>query len=357
MRKEFEENEKNLSEKNLDLQDDIDDETFHEILEEEFIEREKQIEEALFADEDFEDLVLTDQEVKDSYQELMRRFAKEQKEKSEISEELVPDEKLVRRVVVEQKSAGADRHENTETGENTDPCTEEKKVLLMEEVRERRKKSAENREYEESDSKVMEIRRKSAGSRWQRLGKVVGMAVVAVACVFAASMTSEANRKYLVNSVRIWSGDDTKTVVDNDDSNERANVDEEKAIADIEEKLQVEVPAFVYRPYNLKFLEYTIDKYASLAWIEYEYEGNRLSLFIDKQDINTSSKIRSVCGNEEVTTVVSNDGISVAIKKVQENEDGKVSYSAEWSKDRTGYILSGKINLKEIKEILENMRF
>ena len=46
------------------------------------------------------------------------------------------------------------------------------------------------------------------------------MAAVALACIFAASMTSEANRKYLVNSVRIWSGDDTKTVNYNDDSNE-----------------------------------------------------------------------------------------------------------------------------------------
>lgn len=56
-------------------------------------------------------------------------------------------------------------------------------------------------------------------------------------------MTSEANRKYLVNSVRIWSGDDTKTVVDNDEKNERVNIDEDKAIADIEEKLGIEMPA------------------------------------------------------------------------------------------------------------------
>lgn len=76
MRKEFEENEesKKILENNLEIQDEIDDETFQKILEEEFIEREKQIEEALFADEDFEDLKLTDKEVQDSYQELMRRF-------------------------------------------------------------------------------------------------------------------------------------------------------------------------------------------------------------------------------------------------------------------------------------------
>lgn len=90
MRKEFEENEesKKTLENNLEIQDEIDDETFQKILEEEFIERERQVEEALFADEDFEDLKLTDKEVQDSYQELMRRFEKEKKESAEFSEEL-----------------------------------------------------------------------------------------------------------------------------------------------------------------------------------------------------------------------------------------------------------------------------
>ena len=74
MKKEFENNKKNALGNNPDLRDDIDDEMFQKILREEFIEREKQIEEALFADKDVENLVFTDEEVKDSYQELLRRF-------------------------------------------------------------------------------------------------------------------------------------------------------------------------------------------------------------------------------------------------------------------------------------------
>lgn len=355
MRKEFEENEKNLSEKNLDLQDDIDDETFQKILEEEFIEREKQIEEALFADEDSENLVFTDQEVKDSYQELLRRFAKEQKEKSEIAEELVPDEKLVRRVVAEQKNASVDRNENAEISENADAHTEEKKVLPMEEVRERRKKSSENRGDEESDSKITEIRRKNAGNRWQRLGKVVGMAVVAVACVFAASMTSEANRKYLVNSVRIWSGDDTKTVNYNNESNENANPDEDRAIADIEEKLRIKMPIFYYRPYNLEFSNYVVDTLTDLARIEYKYNGSNILLIIDKENSRTASKISSLDGSEGEQIVLDNEGIQIQIKKISDNDN--YNYSAEWHKDGTVYLLFGKIELGEIKKIVENMKF
>ena len=61
MRKEFEENEEseNKSENNLETQDEIDDETFQKILEKEFIEREKRITAALFADDDVEDIKFT----------------------------------------------------------------------------------------------------------------------------------------------------------------------------------------------------------------------------------------------------------------------------------------------------------
>lgn len=303
MRKEFEENEesKKTLENNLEIQDEIDDETFQKILEEEFIERERQIEEALFADEDFEDLKLTDKEVQDSYQELMRRFEKEKKESAEFSEELVPDEK---------------------------------KVLSMEKVRERRKKAA---------------------GGLHRLGRVVGMAVVAVACVFAASMTSEANRKYLVNSVRIWSGDDSKTIAYNDSSNEDASSDEDKAIADIEEKLDVEVPKFYYRPYGFEFADYVVDELTSLARIEYEYETNSIVLLIDRQNDDGSSRIKSACGDEQNLIVTSNDGTTVEIK--QNYDDEETSYSAEWEKNGVTYTLSGKIELEEIKKIIKKMLF
>lgn len=303
MRKEFEENEesKKTLENNLEIQDEIDDETFQKILEEEFIERERQIEEALFADEDFEDLKLTDKEVQDSYQELMRRFEKEKKESAEFSEELVPDEK---------------------------------KVLSMEKVRERRKKAA---------------------GGLHRLGRVVGMAVVAVACVFAASMTSEANRKYLVNSVRIWSGDDSKTIAYNDSSNEDASSDEDKAIADIEEKLDVEVPKFYYRPYGFEFADYVVDELTSLARIEYEYETNSIVLLIDRQNDDRLSRIKSACGDEQNLIVTSNDGTTVEIK--QNYDDEETSYSAEWEKNGVTYTLSGKIELEEIKKIIKKMLF
>ena len=43
-----------------------------------------------------------------------------------------------------------------------------------------------------------------------RLGKVAGVAGVCLLCVFAASMTSEANRNHFIEGLRYLAGDDTK---------------------------------------------------------------------------------------------------------------------------------------------------
>ena len=293
MKKEFENNKKNALGNNPDLRDDIDDEMFQKMLREEFIEREKQIEEALFADKDVENLVFTDEEVKDSYQELLRRFEREKKE---------------------------------------------------------------NAEHEASDSKIIEIKSRKTGARWHQLGKAAGMAAVALACIFAASMTSEANRKYLVNSVRIWSGDDTKTVVDNDEENERANVDEDEAIADIEEKLGIEMPRFYYRPQGMQFKNYETKEILEIARIEYKYNDNIIILYIDKQNESSESKMNSRHGDDSGTVVVNKEGIQVLISKI-EDVDEKESYSAEWTKDSVMYCLSGRMDIKDLKKIIEEMKF
>lgn len=284
MKKEFENNKKNALGNNPDLRDDIDDEMFQKILREEFIEREKQIEEALFADKDVENLVFTDEEVKDSYQELLRRFEREKQE---------------------------------------------------------------NAEHEASDSKIIEIKSRKTGVRWHQLGKAAGMAAVALACIFAASMTSEANRKYLVNSVRIWSGDDTKTVNYNDDSNENANLDEDKAIADIEEKLGIEMPRFYYRPQGMQFENYEVEELLEVARIEYKYNDSVIILYIDKQNESSESKMNSRHGDESGTVVVNEEGTQVSISEI-EDIDEKACYSAEWTKDSVMYCLSGRMDIKDL---------
>ena len=348
MRKEFEENEEseNKSVNNLETQDEIDDETFQKILEKEFIEREKRITAALFADDDVEDIKFTKEELDNSYQEFLRRIEREKKENTEFSEELVPDVDAIRR---------------------KETASDEKRVISIEEIRDRRKKAAE-REMREEVSKEANTEEPNAKNRTNtkirttggglhRLGKVVGMAVVCVACVFAASMTSEANRKYLVNSVRIWSGDDTKTVVDNDDSNEKANVDEDEAIADIKEKLGIEMPIFYWRPQGLNFKSYELKAPLDVARIEYEYEENIIVLYIDKQSSDIASNISSMHGDKQ--EIIDSEGTDsgIVLEKIENKDDKNSNYVARWYKNNVEYVFSGKIDIEELKKILKNMKF
>ena len=345
MRREFEKNQrkqKNSLEENLRMQDETEGDIFEKVLDQDFIEREKQIDEALFADESVEDRVSTKEELHASYQDLLQRYKKLQSERKraefseEFSRELVPDERLVREIA-RKKEKNPGSYENAKNVENR-----MNRVIPMEDARERRgKKYSHDRD---------------TNYRLHRLGKVVGMSVVAVACVFAASMTSEANRNYLVNSVRIWSGDDSKVIVDNNEENERANSDEEKAIADIEEKLGVEVPEFYYRPYGFEFSKYRIDDLTAVAWIEYEYQNKCIVLLIDKQDKDKASRIRSSSGNESESLVLGDGGIQIRIKQIYDDGDEMNSYSAEWNKDGIEYTLFGKIEESEIKKIIEYMK-
>lgn len=354
MRKEFEENEEseNKSVNNLETQDEIDDETFQKILEKEFIEREKRITAALFADDDVEDIKFTKEELDNSYQEFLRRIEREKKENTEFSEELVPDVDAVRR---------------------KETALDEKRVISIEEIRDRRKKAAEREMREEVSKEAntekpnaknrtntenrMNTKIRTTGGGLHRLGKVVGMAVVCVACVFAASMTSEANRKYLVNSVRVWSGDDTKTVVDNDDSNEKANVDEDEAIADIKEKLGVEMPIFYWRPQGLNFKSYELKASLDVARIEYEYEENIIVLYIDKQSSDIASNISSMHGDKQ--EIIDSEGTDsgIVLEKIENKDDKNSNYVARWYKNNVEYVFSGKIDIEELKKILKNMKF
>lgn len=188
-----------------------------------------------------------------------------------------------------------------------------------------------------------------------RLGKVAGVAGVCLMCVFAASMTSEANRSYFIRGLRYLSGDDTRVVVDNDENNETVNTDEYEAIEDIENKIGVEVPEFYYRPNKMKFRDYTVAESTGVAYMEYQYKNTMIMFYIDKQNDDTSSNMNLVKGDEITIDTIKENGVEVTIKKIQDAEDTS-TYTAVWTKDEVSYSLVGKIELEDLKKIVEYMK-
>lgn len=189
-----------------------------------------------------------------------------------------------------------------------------------------------------------------------RLGKVAGVAGVCLLCVFAASMTSEANRTHFIEGIRYLAGDDTRVVVDNDEDNESVNTDEYEAIEDIKNKIEVEVPEFYYRPQGMKFYNYTIAESTGAAYIEYQYRDTVIVFYIDKQNEYTASNINIIKGEENTIDTISEDGVKITIKEIRDKEEVPTC-KAVWSKNEVSYSLIGKMEVEDLKKIVEYMKF
>ncbi|WP_419508400.1 DUF4367 domain-containing protein [Blautia sp.] len=189
-----------------------------------------------------------------------------------------------------------------------------------------------------------------------RLGKVAGVAGVCLLCVFAASMTSEANRNHFIKRIRYLAGDDARVVVGNDVENEDIDTDEYEAIENIESRIDVEVPAFYYRPSGMTFLDYQISQETSTAKIEYVCNGNVLTLMIDKQNENTASNTKSTHGESKEKIIFNEEGEEITIKEIADDSEELSNFEARWTKDEVEYNFSGRIELVELKKILKEMR-
>lgn len=327
MKKEFEkeQNDNQIDDAFLDMPDMEDDEKFRQWLEEEYLKEADAIEEALFDGRKFED----NQDIVEKLSVSRESFYQRAREEGLLED--TADEK-------------AEDEKNTEEAV---PESTEKKILEF-------RKNAGVSKDPAHDANRNSGKRKHS---YVRFGRIAGIAGLCLICVFAASMSSEANRKYLVNSVRILSGNDSQFISYNDDSNENASTKESDAIADIEEKLDVKMPEFYYRPYGMEFYAYEVNSDNVYAKIEYEYENNILFFYIDKQDISAESNISSLKGENRVIEKIDRDDLNIIIKKVEDGTEKLPTYIASWEYENTVYYLVGKIEIDELKKIVKEMKF
>ena len=327
MKKEFEKEQKDnqIDDAFLDMPDMEDDEKFRQWLEEEYLKEADAIEESLFDGRKFED----NQDIVEKLSVSRESFYQRARE-----EGLLED-------TVDEK---AEDEKNTEEAV---PESTEKKILEF------RKNAGVSKDPARDANRKFGKRKHS----YVRFGRIAGIAGLCLICVFAASMSSEANRKYLIKNIRYLAGDDTRVVTGNDEENENVKMDEYEAIADIEKKLEVKMPEFYYRPYNMNFLEYSVNNVTFYATLEYKYKDNILFFYIDKQDNNTASNISSINGKERMVERISNDNIEISIKEVEDKSDKNSTYIASWNYENVTYYIDGKIELDELEKILKEMKF
>ena len=217
----------------------------------------------------------------------------------------------------------------------------------------------ENNEKTEEAEKVKIVYLPAKPKKRNRIARVAAAVLVCTAGVFAASMTSQANRSYFIDSVRLWTGNDTKIVVGNDLRNDFTKMEENEndAVKNISEQLSVDVPRFMYKPKTFEYKDYEIDKHLKFGFIEYQYKNTIVTLYVDQNNDAQNSSAIGLDGKEIKRIEFSDEDVVITLMEVKDKEDKNKNYVAYWKYQSVYYQISGKMEEAEFEKFIKSMRF
>lgn len=192
-----------------------------------------------------------------------------------------------------------------------------------------------------------------------KAARVAAAVLVCSAGIFAASMTSQANRSYFIDSVRYWAGDDTSISIENDEENEKAQKDEQTALDNIEKGISAKVPKFMYCPDGFEFKDYYVSTSAGYAVMEYYYGKNIIMIYIGRYDQEAKSSVYILDGKIIDKVNLENENITVNIEKVKDDADTDTNenYVACWKNESIFYQITGKMQKEEFIKFIKNIVF
>lgn len=196
-------------------------------------------------------------------------------------------------------------------------------------------------------------KRAKTTKHWVRTAKAAGVVLVVGACVFGASMTSEANRIRLVetiNGVRN-TGDVVKT--NNGEERKYTEEDLDKIKRQISDTLHIPVPEFYYVPAGMEYNDIVIMPEIQMASIEYQYNGQFVYFRLAANEKDLSQ--RSWKDQEKLQVETMDSVIEVDMGTISENDEE--NYYASWKYKDAYYQLSGQIEKEELIKILNEMQY
>ena len=194
--------------------------------------------------------------------------------------------------------------------------------------------------------------------RHHKLARVAAVVLVCAAGVFAAGMTSQENRSYFIDSVKIWRGSDTGISVDNDITSDETEKDEQSAINDIAEQMGFDkIPKFMYRPEKFKYKDYVVDSNTGFALIEYWYGESVMTVYISEYRGNSKTTDYVLDGQIVDSIKTKDENFEIEIRKIKDKQDQKENYVAYWKTDTAFYQISGKMKEKEFVKLIQNIHF
>ena len=246
-----------------------------------------------------------------------------------------PPEELFQKLVVEARDEGLLEEENTKRLEDEIKSTEEKTK-------------------ENQNTKVVKF------FNYRISKKFLGMTAAAViTCfgLFGVSMSTQGGRSYVMDKANEVLGDEENTEIENSQDRLISDRTEEEARNEIEEKLQVEVPDFLYLPDKVEFDSYEIDDTAQSVYIRYRNGEDYIYFVIQANYINSSGLYRNDEGDcvEKIESDLSNN-IEAELWRIEDEEETPM-YLAQWDYKNSYYRISGRITEDEMKKIIQDVMY
>lgn len=196
-------------------------------------------------------------------------------------------------------------------------------------------------------------KRAKTTKHWVQTAKAAGVVLVVGACVFGASMTSEANRIRLVETISGVRNSGDTTWVDNGEDRKYTAEDWDKVKEEIRDKLHIAVPEFYYIPEGMEYSGSSILQEIQVAIIKYRYNEHIVyfQLSANEKDLSQGNwKDR-----EKVEVETLDDTVEVKMGTISEN--GEENYYVIWKYKDGYYELSGQIEKEELIKILNEMQY
>lgn len=212
-------------------------------------------------------------------------------------------------------------------------------------------KKAEREKQAERQKKI--AKRAKTTKHWVRTAKAAGVVLVVGACVFGASMTSEANRIRLVETISGVRNTGDTTWVDNGEERKYTEGSLDEAQKEIRDTIHIAVPEFYYVPKGMQYDNVIVSEVTQMAIIRYQYNNHfvYLHLAANEKDLSQGSwKDR-----KQIKVETLDEEIDVEMGNLLENNEE--CYYAAWKYKDAYYQIGGNIEKEEIIKILNEMQY
>lgn len=201
------------------------------------------------------------------------------------------------------------------------------------------------------------VYRKEKGYWRRRVMKYAAYAAVTLIGIFGVSMSSEANRTYVMQEVNKLVGNDVSTEIDNSDTVLTSRTEEE-AFRNIEDTFDITLPQLYYMPDGMKYEGYTTDTESQMAILQYSYDEHLVFWTILAND-KESSKFSQGYEGTHIKDIKSDVTLNLTSElwEIMEEGDEKATYTLQWNYKNVYYEFLGKINKEEMEKIAEKIMY